>query len=200
MDVTSFSHVFLISWSWYHTETVASMNLVIVVQSCSLTLLFMMTHKFSIGFRSGELPGQSRNEMLWSEKKIFDFFWRMAWCQFLLKDTIPIRKCLLHIWNYSSLDNFNVLVTFHHSLNRKMRTNSFEAKVSRNIFFAGCFTCWLMWHGFTLSPTLRLTYWTCFPPTTKWVSSEKRTFFQSSRVQFLYFLTQASLFTFHFVC
>jgi len=56
----------------------------------------------------------------------------------LLKNDLSPRKSLLHIWNQSWLENFDILVTFHHSLDRKERFNNFLTKTKH---FWGCFAC-----------------------------------------------------------
>ena len=49
----------LISSSWYQIRILTSMSLVLVEQSHTSRHLFMIAHKFSMGFRYGQLPGQS---------------------------------------------------------------------------------------------------------------------------------------------
>jgi len=51
----------------------ASMSLIRVVQSFLSSLVFTIFHKFSIGFKSGEFPGQSRTLVPFSLKIFFTF-------------------------------------------------------------------------------------------------------------------------------
>ena len=64
----------------YHTSITASMSLVLVVQSLFKSRIFTILHKFSIGFREGEFPDQSRVLMWFSSKVVVTFFavWQEA--------------------------------------------------------------------------------------------------------------------------
>ena len=63
----------------YQIRIIASVSFVLVEQSHFRRRFFMIAHKFSIGFKSGELPGQPRTISLafW---KNFAFFWRCGKC------------------------------------------------------------------------------------------------------------------------
>jgi len=65
------------SWAIFslrnHMPIIASMSLVRVVQSFLSSLVFTILHKFSIGFKSGEFPGQSRTLIPFSSKIFFTF-------------------------------------------------------------------------------------------------------------------------------
>ena len=63
IDSTSFSQFWVISRLQYHTSIIASISLVSDVPSLFNSRIFTILHKFSIGFREGEFPGQSRTLM-----------------------------------------------------------------------------------------------------------------------------------------
>ena len=74
IDSTSFLQFWVVSWLQYHTSIIASISLVLDVQSLFNGRIFTILHKFSIGFREGEFPGQSRTLMWFFSKVVFTFF------------------------------------------------------------------------------------------------------------------------------
>ena len=60
--------------SWFQTRITASLRSLLFFGWQAWTFLAMTYHRFSIGFRSGELPGQSRTVILYSVKNYFIFF------------------------------------------------------------------------------------------------------------------------------
>ena len=65
---TSFLQSWVTSLSRYHTSIIASVSFVLVVQSFFKSRVFALLHKFSIRFREGEFPGQSRTLMRFFSK------------------------------------------------------------------------------------------------------------------------------------
>ena len=59
MKSTKVEQISFISSSWYQIRILASISLVLVVQSHVYRHLFMIARKFSMGFKYGQLPGQS---------------------------------------------------------------------------------------------------------------------------------------------
>ena len=57
-----------------YIKIIASMSLVVMVQSCSWRDFLIIAHEPSIQSRFDELPGHSKNMMLLSEKNFLSFF------------------------------------------------------------------------------------------------------------------------------
>ena len=153
----------------------------------------MITSKFSIGFRSGKLPGQSSKVNFDFQKNVcIFFFWSAAWCIVLLKNTIAIWEWFLHCCNQVFSKIFRYLVEFFipslgHNLPVPLRV-----KQPQNIFFGGCFGNYRIWKFLRGSPILRLTLWNLRPCTLKWLSSEKKLF---TIHLFLYFYPNLGVFS-----
>jgi hypothetical protein len=64
MESIKFWQIFTISVSWNHSRSKASINFVLVVQSCFRSQLFIIPQRVSIGFMSGELSGHGRTVTL----------------------------------------------------------------------------------------------------------------------------------------
>ena len=60
--------------SWFQTRITASLRFLLFFGWQAWTFLAMTYHRFSMGFRSSELPGQSRTVILYSVKNYFIFF------------------------------------------------------------------------------------------------------------------------------
>jgi len=68
IDSSSFRHSWAIFSSRNHMSIITSM-----MQSFLCSLVFTILHKFSIGFKSGELPGQARTLIPFSSNNFFTF-------------------------------------------------------------------------------------------------------------------------------
>ena len=97
------------------------------MQSVFKNLVFAsILHKFSIKFKAGEFPSQSKTLMRFSSK-IFSLFCSMARRQVLLKNFSSVGKCPFHVFYNFTLNYFNIFVGIHNSLNREKRSDTFKA-------------------------------------------------------------------------
>lgn len=87
------------------------MNFCPVVQSLPFSITLKIDHKFSIGFRSGELPGQSKTHTS-SAGKLGHHLRCMGRCKVLLKYPRCIIQKRSHFWHHSLLD-INILQQSH---------------------------------------------------------------------------------------
>jgi len=68
---------------------------------------FFIDHKFLVGLRFVEFPGQSNRFNFCFLENVFTFWWKTR-CKMLLEFSSTIRKCLSHIWNDFSFNYVNV--------------------------------------------------------------------------------------------
>ena len=180
MDSKRFWQFFLI----YCSDAIhmASISLVMGVQSNFCNRHFVIDRKLTIGLRSGEFLRQSNTYFCFL--KIFFTF---------SDDRHGARSC----WNFpppsgnalliSGMTFFNYISVFvyvHLTLNWHKQTSK-KLKLPQNIFFLGSFTTLLKWAGLNCSLFLILTNLLCFSWTKKWLSSKNSAFFRSSTVRYL---------------
>ena len=131
IESMSFLHISFTSGSRNRTWITISNVSIFVVQFNLRIWALIMAHKFSIGLKSGESPGQSNNLNFSIHKNNF------VTLELWLKHPITIRKPPTHGWNQSSPKYFDVLHAIHHSFN--------WMKQPKNMTFSGCLgACW-MW-------------------------------------------------------
>ena len=82
----------------------------------ALTLRLRRCQMFSIGFISGELPGQLSKGMFFSLRNTEYPFRRMARSSVLHINAIAVREPFSHLGKQPGLQHFNVLVLAHDSI------------------------------------------------------------------------------------
>ena len=105
----------------------ASISLVFCVQSRLLSLFLIMFQRFSIGFRSGELPGHA-SVLIPLSVKFRNFLRRMAWRKVLLKYSITSGVILLELRPHFVPQYFDIFLGIHHSINRLECSRSINIK------------------------------------------------------------------------
>jgi len=132
----------------------ASINLIMVVQSSFCQWYFTINHTFSIGLRSGEFPGHSKTFTFCFMKNSFTFFDSRHGARSCWNIPPPSRKVtlmcvMIFLWITSMyLPEFIIPST-----GTSVPTPQ-KLKQSRNIFFGVCFDTWLKWPGLSFSPSL----------------------------------------------
>jgi len=156
------------SWSWSqtfylrlrnpgcHTWLMASISLVVVVQSNFCNRDFLVDHKFSMGLRSGELPGQTItfNFASWKSSSLFQ-----------MKDTGQYPRIFLHHLEmaFLSITSMNLYKFMIPSIGISEAATE-KLKLPQNIVL-GSFTSSLKWAGLNCSQILILINRLCFPGT-----------------------------------
>ena len=182
--------------SWYQIWIIPSISFDLVVQSYFCNRFLMIAHKFSIGLRSGELPGHSKTLNLLSLKNfciIFDVWHGARSCW-----KIPPRSGKA-TWTVGSRYLVKIslyLMEFIIPSTGISLPVPLKVKQPQNIFFGGCFGACSIWPSWRGSPLLLRTYCDRYPWTSKWLSSENITCLHFCRPHFLCFFAHCSLFFF----
>ena len=196
IESMSFLHIPFTSGSRNQTCMTLSIIIIFVVQFILRIRALIMAYKLSIGFKSGEFPGQSSNLKFSIHKN--DFV------------TLEVGQGAKSCWNTPKPPGYLlrmvgislVLITSMYFVlfispsivQRVSGPNSVEQP--QNMTFGGCLgACW-MWPDLIGSSDKRRKKFDLYPCTSKWVSSEKITFLHCSTVQSLYFFAQDNLFFF----
>ena len=120
------------------------MVFVFVEQSDFRRHFFMIAHKFSIGFRSGELPGQFKTINLTFLKKVSIFY--DVWQGALSSWKIPFpsgNDCCIDGTNFVSNISWYLVEFIIPSIGHNLPV-PLNVKHPQNIFFGGCFrACWM---------------------------------------------------------
>lgn len=173
-------HVWTVScifgW-WFHTWIIFSMSLVFVVITSFEISFFNSAQTFSIGFMSGELPGQgNRGIFSFSKKAFIDFaVWHGA------PSCINTKGCPLG--NHSlSWGNSLVFSTSLYWSCRIVPWTTYRRPVplllitDQTITLVGCFTVCLTQSEWYFSPGRLRTYWALFAKISNVLSSLKQTY------------------------
>ena len=120
---------FCSSSSWYQIWIIPYISFELVVQSYFCNL-FLIAYTFSIGLRSGELPGHSKTLNL-------HHFWCVAPRQILLKNATSFGKSNSDSWKQIFGENFFAFDGIHHSSTGITFPVPLKVKQPQNIFF-GC--------------------------------------------------------------
>ena len=120
---------FCSSSSWYQIWIIPYISFELVVQSYFCNL-FLIAYTFSIGLRSGELPGHSKTLNL-------HHFWCVAPRQILLKNATSFGKSNSDSWKQIFGENFFAFDGIHHSSTGITFPVPLKVKQPQSIFF-GC--------------------------------------------------------------
>ena len=82
---------------------IAAFNSSVLLGLVSLIFLLTIPHRFSVGFRSGELAGQSSTVLPWYYKPVTSSFGTVGRCQVLLEKEISISIKLISRWKHEVL-------------------------------------------------------------------------------------------------
>jgi len=100
-----------------HMATIVPMGLVRVLQSFPTRCVLTILHKFSMGFMSGEFPGQSKTLIPYSSK-IASLLLQNDREQIVFKNIPSSYKRSFHFSNHFLLYHLTLFCRIHHPCNR----------------------------------------------------------------------------------